>query len=142
MNTKTIIAAVAGSVAGFLLGWLIWGILLLDYYESSTIQYEGLMLPDEQMKIWSIYIAQLASAFLFAWLFERMNISTFVSGAMAGAIINALLALSMGMMYLAMMNWYKSPSTIAVDIVVNAVYGAVVGGIIGLMLGKGKPAEV
>jgi len=138
MNSKTIIAAITGSVASFFLGWLVWGYLLLNYYKSNTVQYEGLMLADEEMKLWAIYIAQLASAFLFAWLFQRMNISTLVEGAIAGATINALLALTMGMMYLSMMNWYKSPSVIAVDIAVNAIFGAIIGGVIGAMLGLGK----
>src|SRR6188768_4300168 len=129
MSTRTILAAVVGSIAAFLLGYVIWGVLLMDYFDSSTIHYEGLMLPETEMKLWAIYIANLASAFLFAWLFTRMGISTPIGGAQAGAIINALFALSMDMMFYSMMNWYKSASVIAVDILVNTVYGAIIGAI-------------
>src|SRR6187431_1281776 len=112
MSTKTILAAVVESIAALLLGYVIWGVLLMDYFKSSTIPYEGLMLPDTEMKLWAIYISNLASSFLYAWSFTRMGINTPIGGAQAGAVINALFALSMDMMFYSMMNWFKSVSVI------------------------------
>ena len=136
MNTKIIIAAVVGAIAAFLLGWLIWGKLLMGYYEANTVHYEGMMLADADMKLWAIFIANLVSALLYAWLFSRMGINSFMGGFQAGAIIAALTALSMSMMFYSMMNWYSNPTIIVVDALVNAVYGGIVGGVIGLILGK------
>ena len=140
MNTKTIIAAVVGAIASFLLGWVIWGMLLMDYFQKNTIQYEGMMLPESEMKLWAIFISNLAGGFMYAWLFSRMNIRTFAGGAQAGAIIGALMALSIDMMFYSMMNWYANTTIIVVDILVNGFFGLVIGGIIGMMLGRGDKA--
>lgn len=142
MNTKIIIAAVVGSIAAFLLGWVIWGMLLMNYFEANTVQYEGLMLPESDMRLWAIYISNLANAFLFAWLFDKMNINTLMGGLQTGAIINALFAVSIDMMFYSMMNWYIGTTIIIVDVIVNAVFGAVIGAIIALMLGRGMAKPV
>jgi len=136
MNAKTIIAAAVGSVVAFLLGWVIWGMLLMNFFQENTYQYEGLMLPETEMKLWAIFIANLANAFMFAYVFDRMNVRNFAGGFQAGAIINFLISLSMAMMFYSMMNWYKSPTIMVVDVLVNTVYGGIIGGVIGLMLGR------
>jgi len=140
MNTKTIIAAVVGAIASFFLGWVIWGMLLMDYFKTNTVQYEGMMLPDTEMKLWAIFVSNLCSSFLFAWLFSRMNVRTLADGAKTGAIINILLAASIVMMYHSMMNWYSNATIMIVDVLVNGFFGAVIGGIIALMLGRGEKA--
>jgi len=43
MIKKLILAALAGSVIQFLLGWLIYGILLANFMNCNTSHYEGLM---------------------------------------------------------------------------------------------------
>jgi len=139
MNSKTIVAAVVGSVAAFLLGWLIWGMLLMDYFTENTYQYEGLMINPPIL--WAIFIANLATSLLMALLFQNMNVNSFAAGMRWGATINFFLGLSMVMYYYSMMNWYKGGSVMAVDLIVNVVFGAVVGGVVGAMLGRGnKPA--
>jgi len=139
MNTKTIIAAGAGAITAYLLGWLLWGILLEDYYTNNMVQYAGLM--KEPPLLWLVFIANLATAFLFAWLFSRMNVRTFAGGFQAGAIIAVLYALSNSLMYYAFMNWYQTPAVIGVDLLVNAVYGGLVGSVIALMLGRGTKTD-
>lgn len=137
MNSKTIIAAVVGAIAAFLLGWLVWGMLLMDYFTSNTIQYEGLMLPESEMKLWAIFISNLAGSIMTAWVFSKMNLRTFGQGFQAGLIIYGLIAVSFDMMFYSMMNWFANTTVIAVDILVNAVFGGIIGGIIAMMLGRG-----
>src|SRR3712207_8732781 len=43
MNIRILVATLAGGLTMFLLGWLIFGILLMDYFKANTIQYPGLM---------------------------------------------------------------------------------------------------
>lgn len=138
MNTKTIIAALVGAIASFLLGWVVYGMLLMEYYKTGTIQYEGLMLPDSEFKLWAIFVSNLASSFLFAWAFTKMNIRSFAGGAQAGAIINLLFGISMDMMFYSMMNWYANTTVIVVDVLIGTAFGAIIGGIIGMMLGRGE----
>jgi len=136
MNSKTIIAAVVGAIASFLLGWVVYGMLLVDYFKSNTVQYEGMMLPEGEMKLWAIFISNLASSWLFAWLFSRMNVRTFAGGFQTGAIINFVWALAIDMMFYSMMNWFANSTIIVVDVIVNAIFGGIIGGIIAMMLGR------
>jgi hypothetical protein len=136
MNTKTIIAALVGAVVAFLLGWLVWGILLMDYFRENTYQYEGLMVAEEEFKLWAIFIHNLCNAFLLAWVFTRSNVRTLAGGFQNGAIINFLVSLGFAMMFYSMMNWYKGPAVIAVNVIVNTIFGGVVGAVIAMILGR------
>ncbi|MBK9328158.1 MAG: hypothetical protein IPM95_02355 [Sphingobacteriales bacterium] len=42
MNARVLIAALAGAVASFLLGWLFYGFLLPDFYAAHSLHYAGL----------------------------------------------------------------------------------------------------
>lgn len=134
MNTKTLIAAVAGAIVSFLMGWVVWGMLLMKYYESNYIHYDGLML--EMPKLWAIFAAQLANGILFAWLFSKMNITNFGAGFINGMIITFLVVLGFDLYMYSNMNLFANNTIIIVDVVVNTLFGGVVGGIIALILGK------
>jgi len=43
MNIRVLVAGLAAGVAGFLLGWLLFGVLLMDYFEANMHRHEGLM---------------------------------------------------------------------------------------------------
>ncbi len=135
MNTKTIIAAVVGAVAAFLLGWLIWGVLLMDYFTENIMQYEGLMKEPPMIPL--IFVANLANGFLFAWIFNRMNIHTLYAGFQAGAIIGFLLELHDIVMDYAFLNWFENATVIAVELVVTAVFAGIIGAVIAWLLGRG-----
>ena len=63
-NNKTLIGGLAGGVAFFLLGWLIYGILLMDYYAANTNQCA--MRPMTDMVMWAMIVSNLAAGLLVA----------------------------------------------------------------------------
>lgn len=134
MNTKTIVAVIVGAIASFLLGWVIWGILLMDFFEANTIQYEGMMY--DEPKLWAIFISNLASSALLGWILAKTNTTGFGGGFMTGLIIFCLNSISIDMMFYSMMNWYSNFTVIIVDTIVNSLFGGVIGGIIALVRGK------
>jgi hypothetical protein len=136
MNSKVLLATLAGGIAAFLFGWLVFGLLLADFYAANLTVYEGLMKnpPDLLM----IFISNLVLAFLLAYIFNRWaGIKSAGEGAQAGFIIVGLIALGIDVFQFATMN-LVSPMLIAVDTIGNAVYGAFIGSIVGLVLGTGK----
>lgn len=135
MNTKTIVAVIVGAIASFLLGWVIWGILLMDYFQANTIQYEGLMYPEP--KLWAIFIGNLAASAMLGWILEKTNTRGFAGGMITGLIIFTLNSISIDFMFYSMMNWFSSATVMVVDIVVSSLFGGVIGGIMGLMMGRG-----
>lgn len=136
MSSRGLIAIVIGTVYLFLIGWLVFGILLMDYYTANTIHYEGLM--NEMPNFVTIVISNLAMAFVVVFIFERWaKITTFGKGFVAGIIIGFPFVLSTDLWILGGMNLFTTASII-VDIVVNTVLFAFLGGISGLVLGYKK----
>lgn len=140
MNTKMIVAALVGSVASFLLGWVVWGMLMMPYYEANTVNYPGLFRDEATMRLWAIYVGQLAWSGLLAYIFSAWaNISTFGKGFMGGAIVFGLVSLGINFMMFAQFNLHTYQVYI-IDTLINVAFGGIVGGIIAFVLGYGKKA--
>lgn len=141
MNKRILIAGGAAGVAAFLLGWLIFGILLKGFYETGMVHYEGLMKGEEEMNLMAMFLGNLLIGLLIAWACYRMGEQSLMGGAITGGILCLLFYAALDLMFLSMMNMYTSNSVIIVDILVNAVWGALIGGVAGLVLGRnGKAA--
>lgn len=136
MNTKVLIATLAAAVAAFLFGWLVFGILLADFYASNSPVYEGLMKDPPNLLF--IFFSNVINAFLIAYIFNRWaGIKTAIDGAQAGFIIVALTAFGYDLMMYATMNML-TPVVMVVDVVGSGAFGAVIGAVAGFVLGSGK----
>jgi hypothetical protein len=136
MNTKVLIATIVGAVAAFLFGWIVFGLLLDDFYKSNTPVYEGLMKNPPNLIL--IFLSNLVNAFLLAYIFNRWaGIRTAGEGAQAGFIIFAITSLAFDLMMYATMNML-TPLVMVVDVVGSGAFGAVIGAVVALVLGSGK----
>lgn len=135
MKTKVLLAAIGGAVASFLLGWLVYGMLLMDYFNAHMTHYEGLM--KDPPALWAIFLGGLCWSLLVSWLWDKMGINTIMQGFVNGAIFSLLISISYDLYWYASMNLYQG-SAMIVDVVVGTVYGAVIAAIIALILGMGK----
>lgn len=138
MSTKVLLAALAGGVVSFFLGWLVFGILL-DPYMRSTMTPEGLAVMKNPPVMWALVAANLVWGLLLALIYSRWaNISTFRTGAIAGAVIGLLISLSYDLFFHAFMNMSTGMTQLLLDPIANAVVSAVIGGVVGWVLGYGK----
>ncbi|HET9055527.1 MAG TPA: hypothetical protein VFN30_01640 [Chitinophagaceae bacterium] len=138
MNTKTLTGALITTVLGFLLGWLIFGMLLMDFYKANMIQYSGLM--KDPPEIWAIGVSNLAWGLLFAWIFNLASINSVSKGFTAGLIITFLMVLGFDLFMYASMNLYNTKA-LAVDVIANAVFGGLLGAVLGWWFGRGSTAK-
>ena len=138
MNARVLIAALAGAAASFLLGWLFYGYLLPDFYAAHSLHYAGLdKMPPNFI---GIFVSGFAYTLLMAIIFSNWAaITTLKNGALAGATISLLIALSVDLGMWSTMNLYGRQVVIA-DVCVNAVMGAVIGTVIAWVLGFKKDA--
>ena len=135
MDTRVLLATLAGGIVAFFGGWLIYGMLLDPYFQGQTTE-AGFAVMKDPPEIWAIAVGNLIYSFLLSLIFSRWaSISTLKTGAIAGAVIGGLFALSNGFMWHAFANMSKSMATIAVDALGAAVLGALIGGAIGWTLG-------
>ncbi len=135
MITRLLAAAVAGGVAMFVFGFLIYG-LVLDplLMRPNMLTYTGLM--NDPPGFVPLALGNLVSGFLLAYIFEKWaGIRTIATGVQAGAIIWFLFALSMQLMFLAFMNLSKNYIPAISDVIGSTLLGGIAGGVIGFVLG-------
>jgi hypothetical protein len=136
MSTKIILAAIAGSIIYFLLGWLIFGFLLMDFFAENTKFYEGLIY--EMPNLLLVFLSNLSLSYLLAFIFQKWaDIKTLSKGFTAGFFIGLFLSISIDLMFYASMDLY-TPTVVVIDIIANSVIIAFVGGSIGWILGIDK----
>ncbi len=135
MLMRVLAATVVGGITIFVLGFLIYGLLLDPYMKANMVEYAGLI---KDPPGWAALVgANMANALLFAYIFDKWaGIKTFVGGLKGGAIIMFLISLTLDLQFLAFMNlWKGGPLPIVVDIIGATVLGALAGGVIGAVLG-------
>lgn len=139
MIVRLIAATIAGGIASFGGGFVIYGLLLGPMLmEPNLHKYTGAagdLMKDPPSMI-PLVLANLTFPFLVALIYERWaSIRTFATGAMAGAVIFFLTTLYVGFSFFAFFRLYKNYTPLLADLVGSIVLGALVGGVIGLVLG-------
>ncbi len=135
MVTRLLAATVAGGITFFVLGFVIYGLILENAVMKPNMNtYPGLM---NEMPVWiPLVLANMVSALLLAYIFEQWaSIRTFVGGMKGGAIVWFLISLSFQLMFLAFMNLHKNYIPAIADVLGSVVMGAIGGGVIGAVLG-------
>ena len=134
MNVRVLVAALAGAVAMFLLGWLIFGVVLMSYMKAHTVEYAGLLKDPPDMI--PLFLANLAWAWLIAFVFDSWaGIKSFGAGLKGGALIMLPLIIGIDLQFWSFMNLYKGFAPLVVDVVAGTVMGALTGGVIALVIG-------
>ena len=137
MNVKTLIGGLVAGVTAFLLGWVIYGMLLMDYFTNNMVKYEGL--TKDPMEMWAMVVSNLALGLLLAYVFNGSGVKTVANGIASGAIFFGLFSVGVDMMFYAQMNLF-SLQLICVDVLASLVMGALVGAVLGWWFGRGQTA--
>ena len=137
MTTKNrLLATLVGFIVLFLLGWLIYGMLLMDFYGNNSGSASGVMRADDEMIWWALILGNLFQAYLLVYIFGNWaNITTFSDGLKAGAIIGLIMGLAFNFTMYGTSNIMNMTSAL-VDPFVSAVMMAITGGVVGFMLGR------
>jgi hypothetical protein len=126
-----LVAGLAGGITDFLLGWLLYGMLFMDYFGGTQPAHMEF-----------IALGCLTFGFLISYIYVRWaNLLTFGTGLRAGAGIGILMGLMHNFFDLSMktdmINWER----FAVDVAIGTVMGAIVGGVVAAVNGSmTKPA--
>ncbi len=137
-TNKILLAGLFGGMVAFFLGFLFYGLLLNDFFQSNAGSATGVRRGDDEL-IWiPMILGHLAWGMLFAVIYGRWaNISTFITGAKAGAVIGFLVAMTHDMINLASTHIMNSNGAIA-NVVVMTIVAAIVGGVVAWFLGRGS----
>jgi hypothetical protein len=133
---KFILGSLVGGITMFLLGFVVYAIILEDFYTAQTVS--GIAKSPEQMKYYPLFFGNVATASLLSYIFLKWaNITTFAEGMKAGAVIGFFMAAGFD---LVMYDTSRIMSAVGVvaDIFVFAFLVSIVGGVVGVVLGMGK----
>jgi hypothetical protein len=134
-NVKFAVGALLGGVLYFLLGWLIYGILLMDQM-ATHIANPGGFRAAEEMNFPALIVGNLFFGVLFAYILMKAGVRSAKEGAVIGAVIGGLLSLAINLMLYAQTNLYHL-SAIPLDLVASVVLSGLVGAAIGWYFSRG-----
>jgi len=126
-----------GTVFNFLAGWLVFGIVLANFYRANTKTYEGLSKAD-MPDILFIFLSGIFNAYLVTFLLRKAEQGfSFATGFKHGLVVYFCIAAWANLSLYAFYNLQNLTITFS-DIFVQAIFGGVNGGIMALVLGSGK----
>lgn len=132
---KMLIGTVVGGVTFFLLGGLIYAIILGDFYEANLGSATGVL--RELPIMWAMVVSQLGMAAVVTYVFLLSDVASASNGLKTGAILGLLLGIALSFDLYSVTNW--SNSTVAfVEPLVWVVRTALAGAAIGWVLGRGS----
>ncbi|MEO7990622.1 MAG: hypothetical protein ABI663_13835 [Chryseolinea sp.] len=138
MDTKKfLISTITGGIVYFLLGFLVYALLLDSFFESHSGTATGVEKTIE-MQYWPLFVGNLAQAALLSYVFIKWaHIKTFSAGFSAGFIIGFLMTLGHYLIQYDTTNIMDLTGTIA-EVAVYSIMTAIVGGVVGAVIGMGS----
>lgn len=132
---KLLMGGITGGAIFFLLGWLIYGMLLMNFMNGhpGTAGNIARIEPDYLYLI----IGNLAMGFLMAYIFIKANINSLGSGFVTAGVIGLLMAVGYDCVMYATTT-IISKTGMAVDVAASTVMSAFTGAAVGALLGMGK----
>src|SRR5580693_2654137 len=139
MDTKKfLIGTLVGGVVLFILGYLFYGMLLMNFFIQHSHAPAGLMKAMSELVWWALILGNLASGALLTYIFLKLgNVNSFGTGASIAAAVGFFTSLSFDLIRYATENSADLTAMFA-DVVVFLVMNAIAGGIIAAVLGMGK----
>jgi hypothetical protein len=130
-----IISAIVGGVLFLFLDWLVYGNLLLSYFNSHTGAKGSL--DRSEIEILPVIIGCFFQGLTIAYFFSLANISSIVSGFAKGGIIGFLIICGVDFLLYGT-TFVLSKHSLMADIIAATAISAIVGAVIGLLLDKLK----
>ena len=138
MNSKFLVRGIAGGVTFFLLGWVVWGMLLLDFMTAHTSPTAASIFRAEADFIyWAMLLGNLGLGFLLTYVLDKGGETDVKACATTGAIVGSLVSVGCNFILFAQMD-LSDTTAIVVDIAATSAVSAVAAAVIGLVGGKKK----
>jgi len=133
---KILRGTVFGAIAYFLIGWLVWGILLMDFLSGNMNQCANR--PDNGMIWWAIIASNFVLALLLTLVLDWAKAKSITDGLKYGALFGLLYTLSFSLSSWSMTTMYTNIGALLTDTLASTVVMALIGMVIVLTWGKEK----
>ncbi|MES2006203.1 MAG: hypothetical protein V4450_16920 [Bacteroidota bacterium] len=141
MNTqKFLVSGIIGGIVSFFAGYLIYGLLLMDFFTKNAGTATNVMRAPGDMIWWAMILGSVFMGLMLSYIFNRWaNITSLGAGASAGFMISLLMTAGFDLLMYGNSNISNLTATVT-DIVCGGVMGAITGAAVGFMNGMGKKA--
>lgn len=133
MSKRFIIAVIAGSVAGMLVGFLLYGFAFAGLFREGAITMPGVMKQSPEI-LW-IVAGQVGFGILITLVISWRGATSFVDGALTGALFGFLMAIGYDFAQYGTSNLWSLKATL-LDPFITALLVGSAGGVIGFVLGR------
>ncbi len=128
-NKQNLLVTLAGTVVMFLLGYVIWGMATMSFFEAHS--NTSLMKADADMDMLHIFLGNLVATFAMSSLYGTWAHGNHSAGGgfTFGAWIGLLIGLGLGLLYMGTSNMMDATghfTEAALDIVFYGIVGAVI----------------
>lgn len=134
---KLFMGGIVGGILFFLLGWLIYGMLLMDFMNNHTGAAGNVSRTEPDFLY--LAIGNLAMGFLLAYIFIKGNVNSMAGGFITGAVLGLLMSVGYDCMIYGTTT-VISKTAMAADVAVSTVMTAVAGAVVAMVMGMGKKA--
>ncbi|HOO99008.1 MAG TPA: hypothetical protein PLV06_11595 [Bacteroidales bacterium] len=131
---KILRGTIFGAIVYFFVGWLIYGILLMDFFSADANQCANR--PEGEMIWWAMILSNLAGSLLLTLILYWKKARGIVDGLITGAIFGALFTTTIDMSFWSMTTIYGSFTPVVAEIAVSAAIYGLMGLVIVLTWGK------
>ena len=130
---KLLIGGIVGAIVYFLLGWLIYEKLLVDFFNH----HPGVVTGYNRTQPLFLYlvIGNLLAGFLLAYILAKANVNSVGSGLTTGGIVGFLMASSTDCIVFGT-TLLVGRYAVAADVIAFTIMSAIVGAIIGTLPGS------
>jgi len=131
---KIIRGTIFGGIFYFFLGWVVYGMLLMDFFSSGMNQC--LQRPMGDMVWWAIILSNLIAALFLTLFLYWSKARGIVEGLLTGALFGFLFAGMINFSFWSMTNMFSSLGMLFADMAVSIAVFALTGMVIVLTWGK------
>jgi hypothetical protein len=140
MNTnKFILAGIVGGIVVLLLGWLTYGILLMDFFNNHAGPAKGVARESDHFLYPYLVLGNLLYGFLLAYVLGKSGGLSVNKGLVTGAIVGFLVSSFYDCISYAT-TWITSRSSVAADVATFTVISAIGAAVVAWVAGMGKKA--
>jgi len=138
MDAKIWKGTLIGGVVYFILGWIIYGMLLAGYLASNFNNCANR--SQEDMIWWAIIASNLIYALFLTLILKWSGTTTIVGGLKTGALFGLLMTSTFDLSMYSMTTTFQNFTGLIVDVVIATALAAFIGMVIVLLWGKEKTA--
>ncbi|TBR19983.1 MAG: hypothetical protein EPO57_01580 [Chitinophagaceae bacterium] len=136
MNSKLIVRGLVGGLSYFLLGWVVWGMLLKNFMMAhSSPGAASVFRAEDDFIWWAMILGNLSLGFLQTYVLSKAKINDLKASALTCAMVGMLISAGSDFMMYAHMN-LSDVNAIVVDILAMTLVSGVVGAILSLLKGS------